>query len=194
MFDQMTVTKTVAAFCGALLILMLSNWAASSLFSVGGGHGEEHAAYVIDTGAEEAGAAAASDEPPFEEVFATPRWQRLADEGANLQRPLWASTGVKNPDYPDTLYVTDLVAPSTVNTMPEKTLDAVIDHGEVTGDEVTGRYAEAQQVLDDLDRLGISYTDVTEQLEREGVEKFEQAWDELLEGVSAELQKAVTAR
>lgn len=130
----------------------------------------------------------------FEEVFATPRWQRLADEGANLQRPLWASTGVKNPDYPDTLYVTDLVAPSTVNTMPEKTLDAVIDHGEVTGDEVTGRYAEAQQVLDDLDRLGISYTDVTEQLEREGVEKFEQAWDELLEGVSAELQKAVAAR
>lgn len=130
----------------------------------------------------------------FEEVFATPRWQRLADEGANLQRPLWASTGVKNPDYPDTLYVTDLVAPSTVNTMPEKTLDAVIDHGEVTGDEVTGRYAEAQQVLDDLDRLGISYTDVTEQLEREGVEKFEQAWGELLEGVSAELAKAVTAR
>lgn len=130
----------------------------------------------------------------FEEVFATPRWQRLADEGANLQRPLWASTGVKNPDYPDTLYVTDLVAASTVNTMPEKTLDAVIDHGEVTGDEVTGRYAEAQQVLDDLDRLGISYTDVTEQLEREGVEKFEQAWGELLEGVSAELAKAVTAR
>ena len=130
----------------------------------------------------------------FEEVFATPRWQRLADEGANLQRPLWASTGVKNPDYPDTLYVTDLVAPSTVNTMPEKTLDAVIDHGEGTGDEVTGRYAEAQQVLDDLDRLGISYTDVTEQLEREGVEKFEQAWGELLEGVSAELAKAVTAR
>ena len=71
MFDQMTVTKTVAAFCGALLILMLSNWAASALFSVGGGHGEEHAAYVSDTGAEEAGAAAASDEPPFEEVFAT---------------------------------------------------------------------------------------------------------------------------
>ncbi|GAB3116037.1 transaldolase [Janibacter alkaliphilus] len=130
----------------------------------------------------------------FEEVFATPRWQRLADEGANLQRPLWASTGVKNPDYPDTLYVTDLVAASTVNTMPENTLDAVIDHGEVTGDEVTGRYAEAQQVLDDLDGLGISYTDVTEQLEREGVEKFEQAWGELLEGVSAELAKAVTAR
>ena len=72
MFDQMTVTKTVAALCGALLILLLSNWAASALFSMGGGHGDEHAAYVIDTGAEEgAGAAAASDEPPFEEVFAT---------------------------------------------------------------------------------------------------------------------------
>lgn len=125
----------------------------------------------------------------YEEVFATPRWQRLEDEGGRRQRPLWASTGVKDPAYPDTLYVTELVADNTVNTMPEKTLDATIDHGEVTGDTITGGYDEAQQVLDDLDRLGISYTDVTAKLEREGVDKFEKAWGELLEGVNAELSK-----
>lgn len=126
----------------------------------------------------------------FEEVFATPRWQSLADAGANVQRPLWASTGVKNEDYSDTLYVTELVAPSTVNTMPEKTLDAVIDHGEVTGDQVTGSYAEAQETLDALERLGVSYTEVTDLLEREGVEKFEKSWAELLRGVQTELDKA----
>lgn len=125
----------------------------------------------------------------YEEVFATPRWQRLEGEGGRRQRPLWASTGVKDPAYPDTLYVTELVADNTVNTMPEKTLDATIDHGEITGDTITGGYDEAQQVLDDLDRLGISYTDVTAKLEREGVDKFEKAWGELLEGVSAELSK-----
>lgn len=129
----------------------------------------------------------------FEEVFATPRWQRLADEGANVQRPLWASTGVKDESLPDTLYVTELVAPQTVNTMPEKTLDAVIDHGEIPGDQVTGGYEEAQRTLDALDELGIAYTDVTDQLEREGVEKFEKSWTELLEGVSEELTK-VAAR
>ncbi|WP_114201885.1 transaldolase [Janibacter anophelis] len=125
----------------------------------------------------------------YEEVFATPRWQRLEGEGGRRQRPLWASTGVKDPAYPDTLYVTELVADNTVNTMPEKTLDATIDHGEITGDTITGGYDEAQQVLDHLDRLGISYTDVTAKLEREGVDKFEKAWGELLEGVSAELSK-----
>ena len=126
----------------------------------------------------------------YEEVFATQRWQRLEAEGGRRQRPLWASTGVKDPAYPDTLYVTELVAADTVNTMPEKTLDATIDHGEVTGDTVTGGYEEAQQVLDALEGLGISYTEVTAQLEREGVEKFEKAWAELLDGVSAELAKA----
>jgi transaldolase len=126
----------------------------------------------------------------YEEVFATPRWQNLADDGAHPQRPLWASTGVKNPDYSDTLYVTELVAPGTVNTMPEKTLDAVLDHGEVTGDTVTGRYAEAGAVLDQLEELGISYADVTAQLEREGVDKFEEAWGELIDEAQRDLDLA----
>lgn len=126
----------------------------------------------------------------YEETFSTPRWQRLEAEGGRRQRPLWASTGVKNPDYPDTLYVTELVADNTVNTMPEKTLDATIDHGEVAGDTVTDDYAGAQQVLDDLARVGINYTDVTDVLESEGVAKFEKSWGELLDGVAAELEKA----
>ena len=126
----------------------------------------------------------------YEEVFSTPRWQSLEAAGAHRQRPLWASTGVKDPAYPDTMYVTGLVAPGTVNTMPEKTLDAVIDHGEVVGDTVTPYYAEAAEVLDSLERLGISYAEVTAQLEREGVDKFEKAWGELLGGVTSELVKA----
>ena len=96
----------------------------------------------------------------FEEVLASDRWKQLADAGANPQRPLWASTGVKNPDYPDTLYVTDLVVADTVNTMPEKTLDAFADHGEVEGDTVTGRAREAQAVFDQLERVGIDFEDV----------------------------------
>ncbi|KUG54308.1 transaldolase [Serinicoccus chungangensis] len=126
----------------------------------------------------------------FEEVFATPRWQNLADDGAHLQRPLWASTGVKNPDYEDTMYVTGLVAPHTVNTMPGKTLEATVDHAELRGDTITGTYEEAQQVLDDLERLGVSYAEVVEQLEVEGVDKFEKSWSELLGTVQEELDKA----
>ncbi len=126
----------------------------------------------------------------FEEVFSTPRWESLAAAGAHPQRPLWASTGVKDPAYPDTMYVTELVAPGTVNTMPEKTLDATADHGEVTGDTVTPFYAEAAEVLDSLERLGISYAEVTAKLEHEGVDKFEKSWDELLGGVTRELEKA----
>ena len=125
-----------------------------------------------------------------EEVFSTPRWGSLADAGARPQRPLWASTGVKDPAYPDTLYVTELVAAGTVNTMPEKTLRAVAEHGEVTGDTVTPHYAAAAEVLDSLERLGISYTEVTTRLERDGVAKFEAAWDELLAGVTRELERA----
>jgi transaldolase len=128
----------------------------------------------------------------YEEVFSTPRWKSLADDGANPQRPLWASTGVKDPAYPDTLYVTELVAPGVVNTMPEKTLEATADHGEVTGDTVTGGYAEASKVLDDLEGVGVSYNEVVELLEVEGVDKFEKAWGELLDGVTAEMEK-VTA-
>jgi transaldolase len=126
----------------------------------------------------------------YEEVFSTPRWQSLEAAGAHRQRPLWASTGVKNPDYPDTMYVTELVAPDTVNTMPEKTLDAVADHAEIRGDTVRGAYADATEVLDSLELLGISYTDVVAQLEREGVDKFEKAWVELLGGVAKELERA----
>jgi transaldolase len=125
----------------------------------------------------------------FQEVFSTPRWQNLADDGAHVQRPLWASTGVKNPDYPDTLYVTELVAPHTVNTMPHKTMEATVDHGQITGDTVTGSYADAQQVLDDLARVGVSYSDVVELLETEGVDKFEKSWQELLDTIASELEK-----
>jgi transaldolase len=126
----------------------------------------------------------------FEEVFSTPRWKNLQDDGAHVQRPLWASTGVKDPAYADTLYVTTLVAPNTVNTMPEKTLDAVVDHADITGDTVTGAYADAAEVLDALEGLGISYAEVTAQLEREGVDKFEVAWGELLDEAQKDIDLA----
>ncbi|MFB9376392.1 transaldolase [Kineococcus gynurae] len=130
----------------------------------------------------------------YEEVFATPRWQVLKEAGARPQRALWASTGVKDPNLPDTLYVTELVAPDTVNTMPGKTLDATIDHAEPNGDTIRGSYGESQQVLDELERLGISYTEVVEKLEREGVDKFEKSWGELLQTVTDELERARTQR
>jgi transaldolase len=126
----------------------------------------------------------------FEEVFSTPRWQTLEQNGARPQRPLWASTGVKDPAYPDTMYVTELVAHNTVNTMPEKTMHAVADHGQIRGDTVTGAYNDATDVLDSLERLGISYADVTALLEKEGVDKFEKSWEELLSEVQADLEKA----
>lgn len=129
----------------------------------------------------------------FEEQFATERWQVLAAAGANAQRPLWASTGVKDPALPDTLYVTGLVAPHTVNTMPEKTLDATADHGEVTGDTVTGTYAESGALLDRLENLGVSYSDVVDQLETEGLDKFVVSWGELLETVKTALDNAKEA-
>jgi transaldolase len=129
----------------------------------------------------------------FEEVIGTPRWSVLASAGARVQRPLWASTGVKNPAYPDTLYVTELVAPDTVNTMPGATLAASADHAEVTGDAVRGRYAESAELLDRLAALGIGYRDVTDVLEREGVEKFEKSWHELLATVSDELARLSTS-
>ncbi|MER6687987.1 transaldolase [Streptomyces minutiscleroticus] len=124
----------------------------------------------------------------YEEVFAGERWTALKDAGAHRQRPLWASTGVKDPAYKDTLYVDELVAPGTVNTMPQGTLDAVADHGEVTGDTVTGRYEEARADLAAVERLGISYDEVVRQLEDEGVEKFEIAWQDLLEAVATSLR------
>ncbi|MFT4083426.1 MAG: transaldolase [Nocardioides sp.] len=125
----------------------------------------------------------------FQEVFSGPRWQALAAAGANAQRPLWASTGVKNPAYPDTLYVTDLVVADTVNTMPEKTLNAFADHGEVTGDEVTGKAAEAQALFDQLAAVGVDLADVFTVLEVEGVDKFKVSWAELVETVQGQMDQ-----
>ncbi|MEV3904364.1 transaldolase [Mycobacterium sp. NPDC050551] len=126
----------------------------------------------------------------YEEVFVGgERFEALKAAGARVQRPLWASTGVKNPDYADTLYITELVAPNTVNTMPEKTMDAVADHGVITGDTVTGRADEAQQVFDKLEAVGVDLTDVFLVLENEGVEKFEKSWHELLEATQGQLDE-----
>lgn len=124
----------------------------------------------------------------YQEVFSGERWDALAAKGARVQRPLWASTGVKNPDYSDTLYVTELVVDGVVNTMPEKTIDAFGDHGEVRGDTVTGTAAEAQQVFDAVAAAGVDLTDVFLALENEGVDKFEKSWGELEETVKGQLE------
>jgi transaldolase len=123
----------------------------------------------------------------YETVFAGERWTALAGAKANKQRPLWASTGVKDPAYKDTLYVDDLVAPGTVNTMPEATLNATADHGRITGDTITGGYAQARADLAAVEKLGISYDEVVQQLEDEGVAKFEAAWQDLLNAVTKSL-------
>ncbi|WP_333762776.1 transaldolase [Streptomyces sp. IBSBF 2390] len=125
----------------------------------------------------------------YEEVFSSDRWNALEKAGANKQRPLWASTGVKDPAYPDTMYVTELVAPNTVNTMPEATLEATEDHGEITGNTIAGTYEQARADLDALEKLGISYDDVVRVLEEEGVEKFEASWNDLLKSTQAELER-----
>jgi transaldolase len=128
----------------------------------------------------------------YQEVFeGGERFAGLKAGGAAVQRVLWASTGVKNPDYSDTMYVTELVAPDTVNTMPEKTMDAVADHGKITGDTVSGTAGPAQQVFDELAKAGIDLPDVFKLLEDEGVEKFEKAWQELIDATQGQLdQKA----
>ena len=123
----------------------------------------------------------------YEEVFGGERWTALAGARANKQRPLWASTGVKDPAYKDTLYVDELVAPGTVNTMPEATLNATADHGDITGDTVTGGYAQARADLAAVEALGISYDEVVQKLEDEGVAKFETAWQDLLDAVTTSL-------
>lgn len=126
----------------------------------------------------------------YEEVFVGgPQFESLKSAGALVQRPLWASTGVKNPDYSDTLYVTELVGPNTVNTMPEKTMDAVADHGAVTGDTLSGTGPASQEIFDKLDAIGIDLTDVFIALEDEGVEKFEASWQELLDATQAQLDE-----
>ncbi|HEX6405389.1 MAG TPA: transaldolase [Pseudonocardiaceae bacterium] len=126
----------------------------------------------------------------YQQEFATPRWARLHDAGARPQRPLWASTGVKNPAYPDTKYVTELIVPGVVNTMPENTMLAFADHGEVLGDQVSGTAGQAQRVFDELAEVGIDVADVFAVLEREGAEKFEASWSELAETVAGQLAQA----
>jgi transaldolase len=126
----------------------------------------------------------------YQQEFATQRWARLAEAGARPQRPLWASTGVKNPTYPDTKYVTELIAPGVVNTMPENTLLALADHGEVPGDQVSGTAEQAQRTFDELAEVGIELDDVFGVLEREGVEKFDESWAELGKTVAGQLAKA----
>ena len=149
----------------------------------------------VEGGAELKGQAAVANArlafEAYEQFFTGPRWEQLVEAGANTQRPLWASTGVKNEAYRDTMYVDDLVVANTVNTMPEKTLRAVADHGEVNGDQVSGTYAEARKVLDGVAALGISYDDVIATLEKEGVDKFIKAWDEVLETVRGQLENAL---
>ena len=126
----------------------------------------------------------------FEQEFDNARWADLAAAGANKQRPLMASTGVKDPNLSDTLYVTELVAPELVNTMPEKTMEAVFDHGIVPANSITNNYESAKMVLLAVSAVGVDYDDVTELLEREGVEKFIISWGELVESVAKALEAA----
>jgi transaldolase len=123
----------------------------------------------------------------FEQKSATDRWAALAAAGAAPQRPLWASTSTKNPEYKDTMYVTDLVAPSIVNTMPEATIQAVADHGDLRGDTIHGTYEESRAYFEKLAAAGVSYDDVVQTLEDEGVSKFEASWTQLLESIKSEM-------
>jgi transaldolase len=123
----------------------------------------------------------------YEQKLDTDRWRALAAKGAKVQRPLWASTSTKDPDYPDTMYVVDLVAADTVNTMPEATLRATADHGALRGDTVHGTYDEARELFAKLEALGIRYDDVVQVLEDEGVSKFEGSWNEMLATIKNEL-------
>jgi transaldolase len=123
----------------------------------------------------------------YEEVFSSDRWRALAAKGARPQRPLWASTGVKNPEYSDTMYISELIAPDTVNTMPEKTLMAYADHGG-PGTPVQKSYDEAAATMRAVAEAGVDLDDVFRVLEEEGVQKFADSWDELTESVRTELE------
>jgi transaldolase len=126
----------------------------------------------------------------YEEVFASERFTALEAKGANRQRPLWASTGVKDPNLPDTLYVTELVVANTVNTMPEKTMQAFADHGELSGDRVSGTKDESEKIFAQLEAVGVDLDDVWEVIEKEGVDKFDKSWGELVETVQTALDDA----
>jgi transaldolase len=121
----------------------------------------------------------------FDERSATPRWAALKVRGARPQRPLWASTSVKDPSFADTLYVTELAAPGTVNTMPEATLHATAAHGVLHGDAIHGTYEQSRRVFAELEALGVHYDDVVQVLEDQGVEKFATSWHELLDTIKA---------
>ena len=116
----------------------------------------------------------------YEQRISTPRWQALREAGAKVQRPLWASTSTKDPAFEDTMYVVELVAPDTVNTMPEATLRATADHAQLRGDTIRGTYDESRKIFAELEKLGISYDDVVRVLEEEGVQKFAASWNEFL--------------
>jgi transaldolase len=123
----------------------------------------------------------------FEQKCAEERWLALAASGANVQRPLWASTSTKDPSFPDTMYVVELVVSDTVNTMPEATIKATADHGQLRGDTVHGTYDASRKIFEDLEELGISYDDVVQVLEEEGVAKFETSWNELLDTIRTKM-------
>jgi transaldolase len=126
----------------------------------------------------------------FEQKRDTPRWRALSEQGARVQRPLWASTSVKDPSFADTMYVVDLVAPDTVNTMPEATLHATAAHGELHGNTIAGTYEDSREVFRQLEALGIHYDDVARVLEEQGVEKFETSWNELLDTIKTQMAAA----
>jgi transaldolase len=123
----------------------------------------------------------------FQQRSATPRWEALAARGARPQRPLWASTSVKDPSFADTMYVVDLAAPGTVNTMPEATIHATADHAKLQGDAISGTYDDSRRIIAELEALGVHYDDVVQVLEEQGVQKFATSWNELLESISREL-------
>ena len=129
----------------------------------------------------------------YKEVFSGDRWEALADNGASVQRCLWASTSTKNPDYPDTIYVEELVGPETVNTMPRELIEAVLDHGDIRGNTIEEDLDGARKVFEDLKAAGIDYDDVSETLEREGVEKFAKSFQELFSDVESKRDQLVAA-
>jgi transaldolase len=127
------------------------------------------------------------------EAFSGPRWEFLESKGANVQRPLWASTSVKNPEYRDVMYVEELIGPNTVNTMPDETIDAFQDHGEVRGDTILDGVDKARKLFKDLAAAGVDYDDVSLTLEEEGVQKFADSFAELLDGIRAKRDELVAA-
>ena len=129
----------------------------------------------------------------YQEVFSGPRWEFLEGKGASSQRCLWASTSTKNPEYRDVMYVEELIGPHTVDTMPAETIRAFQDHGGVRGDTVTEQVDEARRLLDQVAKVGVDYDDVTETLELEGVQKFADSFEQLLEGVRAKHGKLALA-